>query len=85
MFFNKKKKPKSNSMTKVVEKCVFDRDFFVVGDVYVFKERGIKFFGICTEVQDDKVCFKTKRGSCSLFCPESQSNKIVAHISIVEQ
>ena len=38
MFFNKKNKPKSgsmtNSMTKVVEKCVFDRDFFVVGGCF---------------------------------------------------
>jgi hypothetical protein len=82
MFFNKKKKPKSDSMTKVVEKCVFDRNFFIVGDVYVLRQLGKKIFGICTEVSDDTVHFKTQNGSCWLSCPASQSNKIVAHISI---
>ena len=81
MFFNKKNKPKSDSMTKVVEKCVFNRDFFVVGDVYVLKERLIKFFGICTEVHEDKVCFRTKHGYCS-YSPEQPLFRVVDHISI---
>ena len=81
MFFIKKKKPKSDSMTKIVEKCVFDRDFFVVGDVYVLKELGTTLFGLCTEVGDERVCFRTERGfwSCS---PKQPLFKVVKHISI---
>lgn len=84
MLFNKKKKPKSDSMTKVVEKCVFDRDFFIVGDVYVLKHFGKKFFGICTEVNDDTVHFKIQGSSCCLSISGSstKSNIVVEHISI---